>query len=540
MALTRPNPRLPFGTSRETPVPVWSRCLCLVAAWLAAGPSFARAAVPVLVLAVANAESFDRDLPTLRYARDDAARFVRVMTHTGLVGSERAVTLVDASLSQIRAAFAQAAKRLRQKPGTFIFYYTGHSDATGLHFADGLLRKEELHALIRSVPSDTRIGFFDGCYSGALAAKGIKPASDFVIPKAEFDQPSGSVFLAATSGTDVAFEVEELKGSLFSHHVVDGLYGAADGNHDGLVTIDELYQHVYKQMDAYAASLPTAHAQKPEYRVDLQGRGALVLSYLTQTTSAVEVAPDIAGNLSFASSDGLQVYRVLKPAGAPLQIRLVPGAYAVSARDGNKVGRGTIKVATGQSAPLSRAALIYHTESNLDLVAKGKRPEIRWAVALGTISGSYTKIGPSIELQAATPAIPIESSDWRLLVVAGFRQNELSYRAQSGTSRAASLVVGAGGSFARGAFAEGQQWRLLIGGGTDYAWQSWNHNGSESLRRFESLMPKVVGGFGTSFTRASGLTWGINFRREFPFATEAGSGDVLAFGASLVALSVEW
>src|SRR5690606_12196662 len=97
-------------------------------------------------------------------------------------------------------------------------------------------------------------------------------------PVAEFDEPSGSVFLAATSGSDLAFEIEELGGSLFTHHLVAGLYGQGDANGDGLVTIEELYQHVYREMHLGSMTLPVPQIQKPEYKTALRGQGALVVA----------------------------------------------------------------------------------------------------------------------------------------------------------------------------------------------------------------------------------------------------------------------
>lgn len=503
-------------------------------------PAAFAAEEPVYVLAVGNAESFDRDLPTLRYAHDDLARFTRVLERTGMAPVGNVVVVKEGNGAAVRAAFADMAKRVKRDGGMharFIFFYTGHSDATGLHLADGLLRKSDIHELIAKVPAEARIAFFDGCYSGALAAKGVKPSGDFIVPKAEVDQPTGSVFLAATSGTDVAFEVEELQGSLFAHHVVDGLYGAADGNKDGLVTIDELYQHVYKQMEAYASALPAARAQKPEYRVDLQGRGALVLSYLSRTTVPVEIDATVAGDLTLASTDGLQVFRVSKRDRMPLKMLLVPGDYDVTMRDGTEVGRGTLRV-RGPTR-LARADLSVRREQNLDLVAKGKRPETRFGVGVGTAVSSFERIGPSAEVMVATPSLRIESSDWRFVGNLAARRSTLLYRKQTGVGQTVGLLFGAGGSFTRWC-AEGQQWRLLIGGGADYTWQRWDERSSQAARTFEHLMPKAAVGLGTAFTMASGLTWGLTFRREFPFAKESGTGDVLAFGASVVAASLEW
>jgi hypothetical protein len=502
------------------------------------------AAGPVFVLALANDESFDRDLPVLRYAQDDLARFTNVMVRTGLVPADHVTALHDGTAKELRAAFADVARKASgAAPGSkLIFYFTGHSDVNGLHLADGLLRKDELHALLRSVATESRIAFFDGCYSGALAAKGVKPAGEFVVPHAELDEPTGSVFFAATSGTDVAYEVEELKGSLFSHHLVDGLYGAADGNHDGLVTIDELYQHVYKQMGAYAAALPAARAQKPEYSVDLHGRGALVLSYLAKTTAPVEIDASVGGEVTLTSDDGLQIFRLDKRAGEPLRLMLVPGSYAVTVRRGDELGRGTLAVRdqSGGLTRLARQDLTMTRAPNLDLVAKGQRAEARWGVAAGLSNGSMLHAGPAIELQAATHAVRIETSDWRLVALAGGHRNELELRDQRGQGSALSLVLGAQGAFHPAWVPEGQFLKVLLGGGADYAWQRWDDAEDPQVKTFDPMMPKVAIGLATTFTRDSGRVWGLSYRREFPFAKEERSGDVLAFGANLFAVTVEW
>jgi hypothetical protein len=118
----------------------------------------------------------------------------------------------------------------------------------------------------------------------------------------------------------------------------------------------------------------------------------------------------------------------------------------------------------------------------------------------------------------------------------GARTNRLAYRGQSGTSETASLLAGAAGSFSRFGLVDGQQWKLFVGGGADYARQHWTGNG----RTFDPLMPKAAAGVGTDFTLGSGLAWGLSLRREFPFAKEVGTGDVLAFGATFAMLTATW
>jgi hypothetical protein len=518
-------------------------CILIASALLGGGSAAADTQAPVFVLALANAESFERGLPVLRFAHEDLARFTKAMTRMGLLPETRVTTLEDASLASVRAAFADVAAAVRKAPGNskLVFYYTGHSDATGLHLADGLLRKDELHALLGSVPATTRIAFLDGCYSGALAAKGIKPATDFVVPRAEFDEPSGSVFFAATSGTEVAFEVEEMRGSLFTHHLVDGLYGAADGNHDGLVTIDELYQYVYKQMSANTAALPGARPQKPEYDVNLHGRGALVLAYVARATAPVVLAADLVGDLTLAADGGLSVFHVTKAAAEETRLQLAPGDYSVQLRHGDQLGRGMLMVQAGRTSRLALRDLVVETAPDLDVVAKGQRPLPRWSVAAGVQNSSFTRTGPSAEALVATPAVRVEASEWRLVAAAGGHRNDLSYREQAGTSTSLSALVGARASIEPAWTLAGEDISVLIGGGADYTWQHWaTAPGAPPPRRFQATVPKIAAGVGTSLTLDSGRSIGIAYRREFPFAKDAVTGDVLAFGANVFNVFFEW
>jgi hypothetical protein len=97
-----------------------------------------------------------------------------------------------------------------------ILYFSGHADDRGLHFRDGVLPRERLHALLRSGAAKTKIVLVDSCFSGAIAAKGVSDAEAFDLPRVAVDGLSGSVFLTASSGREAAYESEELSGGLFT------------------------------------------------------------------------------------------------------------------------------------------------------------------------------------------------------------------------------------------------------------------------------------------------------------------------------------
>lgn len=99
----------------------------------------------------------------------------------------------------------------------------------------------------------------DCCHSGAFA-KGLAPKSGTDVGVAQRFQGQGRVTLTASSELEYAFEeteesddVKELgaaaPGSLFTRYIVEGLRtGEADINHDGDISIDELYDYVYARV----------------------------------------------------------------------------------------------------------------------------------------------------------------------------------------------------------------------------------------------------------------------------------------------------
>lgn len=306
----------------------------------------------VRVLSVGSNKSFKSELKPLKYAENDAKRFIKTMETVGLVPALRAIHLKGPTVDEFRLATRHLIKQInsfnqhKKNQGKFIFYFSGHSDEQGLHFKDGLLTKEELHQTIGSIRAHIKIAILDSCFSGALSVKGIENTEEFELPKMIFDEPSGSVFLSASSARQFSFESDNLESSIFTHHLIKGLYGDADGNTDGIVTVDELYQYVYRNTKWYTLNLPTSSLQHPEYFAKLEGRGTIALSFPSQTTSTLNVDPSLRGEISIASEKGLQFFKVFKEEGRPKNIRLPVGVYKFSIRDNDKIGLGKINLSS--------------------------------------------------------------------------------------------------------------------------------------------------------------------------------------------------
>lgn len=119
---------------------------------------------------------------------------------------------------------------------------------------EGLVRDVMQHSRARSI-----LLMLDCCHSGAFA-EGLAPKTAPVVDVEGRFEGQGRVTLTASKAMEYAFEeakaaatVSDLgasaPGSLFTRFLVEGLKtGAADLDEDGRVSIDELYDYVYRRV----------------------------------------------------------------------------------------------------------------------------------------------------------------------------------------------------------------------------------------------------------------------------------------------------
>lgn len=488
-----------------------------------------------IVFAVASSRSFDTDLPDLRYAAADLERFLAAMREMGRISERQIVPLRNPTLKDFRTAVAELRKQQAVK---LIFYYSGHSDGNGLHLADGSLSRSELHDSLRAVASETRIAFVDSCFSGALAAKGVRPAQEFT-PKAEFDEPSGSVFFAATGDSEAAFEIDALQGSLFTHYVVSGLYGLADSNTDGVVTVEELYSYVYREVTLHHVVLPVSAAQKPEYRIDLRGRGSLVLAYPKQVTQKLVLGPALYGEITFAAENGLRLHRIQKAAGETQEIMLYPGRYQVRVKEPQLVGGGVVVIRGDTPTQLDRQNLIYEDAETGLITAKGKASTILLGTLIGVHAGlkRYSKSGDFAELDLATKATRVHVLNLRLHAFLGFRRHNLITGQQALENE---VLVGISGAYFLPWGLDGQQFYASLLGGMSRLREQGSAKYSSALPTLRPEVEKFAIALGSTLPSRGGWLWSLDYRREFLTVTSLEGGQSLALAGNLLALAVHF
>ena len=229
----------------------------------------------------------DKDIPTLKYAKEDALEIYNILTDPkyGNFPKENVRLLLDeqATLTEIKSAMGTFLAREAGKDDMVCIYFAGHGspeiDPTGKAddklekfivpydakkddlFGYGLSMDTVSKILDERIESKRAVFFIDSCYSGEAGGRTFsRPdvvARNITVSETFLDQLSGEgrVIITASKPDELSLETDELKHGIFTYYLTEGLKGKADLNKDGVVTVDELYNYVYEQVTKKARQL---------------------------------------------------------------------------------------------------------------------------------------------------------------------------------------------------------------------------------------------------------------------------------------------
>ena len=234
----------------------------------------------------------------LKYAVNDAGLFYDHLVKRNQIPGENVVLLLnqDATLTKIRSVLGTDLKNKAGKDDMVVIYFAGHGaterdaqspDGDGLEkyllpFEADLkdlyataLPMDELSKIFNRIRSERLIFIADACYSGAsggrtIGAGGMRAS----ISEAFIDRIAGGkgrVIMTASGANEVSAEKDELGHGVFTYYLVEGLKGKADTDKDGVVTVDEAFNYVSRQVPT-----ATAQEQHPVKKGTVEGR--LILS----------------------------------------------------------------------------------------------------------------------------------------------------------------------------------------------------------------------------------------------------------------------
>lgn len=323
---------------------------------LVLGSSSARAERRYALVIGAN-PGWSQDRP-LRYAERDAERVRDVLVALGGFAPDRVELMRDPSTADVRGALRKLGQTARDSSAedTLVFvYYSGHADDRHLHLRGEPLSHRELGDTLRALPATIRLGVVDACKSGSVTHKGgtrvDEFAVDFVSPKL-----SGMALLTSSGADELSQESRALQGSVFTHHLVSGLRGGADGNGDRQVTIGEAYTYAYTR--TRAATAGGGVPQRPAFRYELSGQGELVLTRFEKERSAAVLVPRGAPQ-KYVILD-LNEWRLIAEATAERDrdtlLALAPGTYRVKRVLDDRIEVGSVYVKAGDRADVNAVA----------------------------------------------------------------------------------------------------------------------------------------------------------------------------------------
>jgi hypothetical protein len=286
-------------------------------------------------LVLGNNQGYDTQA-TLRYAEQDARKFYEVLIELGGFLPDDTVLLLNVDAARARQAFNQIEKRLaeyKQKSTDktlLIIFYSGHAEGQSLELGGSSLPFSELSSFLRASSADVRIAFLDSCQSGQLiAAKGGHRAASFEIRVTDEITSKGYAMITSSAQNELSQESAELRGAYFTHYLVSALRGAGDFSGDGKVTLDEAYRYVYAHTLAHTAAT-VGGSQHPMYEFELHGRGEIVLTRFTPSSTRIAAKTSRAGRLILLNDAGDTI--VAEAETAPHKTILVavqPGSYRV-------------------------------------------------------------------------------------------------------------------------------------------------------------------------------------------------------------------
>ena len=213
---------------------------------------------------IGNKEYENERVPEVAWAHRDAEAFRRFVLDVLGYDPANVIDLRDATQARMEAAFGNERSHrgkvwryLHPRHGSdVVVFYSGHG-VPGLEDGRGYLLPVDADpdgAEINGYPLDllyANLGaleatrsvrvFLDACFSGDSDRGRLVRSASPVYVQVALPEASGDklTVLAAASGKEVASWDDGARHGLFTHHLMDALYGAGDANGDGKVTAAE-------------------------------------------------------------------------------------------------------------------------------------------------------------------------------------------------------------------------------------------------------------------------------------------------------------
>ena len=273
----------------------------IIAALLCAAPIGTLAATNDDGVAVIIGNRDYKDIPDVDFAVNDADAFKRFVVDVLGYDTDNIIDLRNATKAQLEAAFGNDRTpegrlwRYLDPEGRsdVVVFYSGHG-VPGLKDQRGYLLPvdadpdapeingypvDQLYRNLAKLKARSITVLLDACFSGETQKGMVIRATSGISVTPKLPASSKLTILTAAQGDQVASWDEPARHGLFTNHILDALYGAADkgryGNGDGKVALGEVKSYLDRNMSRAARR---AFGRIQEATV-VGERGAVLVAY---------------------------------------------------------------------------------------------------------------------------------------------------------------------------------------------------------------------------------------------------------------------
>ena len=207
---------------------------------------------------------------TLKYTDDDAYHLYAFLRSVegGALPEEQVKVLIDEDATHRNIIMAmRETYRMADENDVILFYFSGH----GLQGSflpvdyDGFVNRLEHYqikdALLAS-RAKHKLVIADACHSGSLGGRSAKSGGGVSGALSAYytaleNASASTALLLSSKGEEISLEDGGLRSGIFSHYLIRGLRGEADDNQDKLVSIDELFSFVHREVRRYTGNIQT-------------------------------------------------------------------------------------------------------------------------------------------------------------------------------------------------------------------------------------------------------------------------------------------
>ena len=356
----------------------WGKLAALAALALILPNAYAAEAANEFGVAViiGNKAYQDDRVPEVDYAHNDADAFYRFVVGTLGFSPDNVVDLRDATKARMESAFGSKGNvrgqlwRWAEADGSsdVVVFYSGHG-VPGINDGRGYLLPVDanpdtaeingypidvLYENLGKVPHKSVTVFLDACFSGGSGDGGklIAGASPVYV-EADVSGLPGLTVLTAATGKQLASWDTEARHGLFTEHLLEALYGAADADGNGRVSAAETKLYLDRHMTRAARR---TYGREQDASLYGDERALLSFSSTDGWSSRPTLGPPPAA-FTVAVEPAHARVRILN-IGPPYQagMELEAGSYQVEASAPGYVTR-TEMVAHGATPTVHRLAL---------------------------------------------------------------------------------------------------------------------------------------------------------------------------------------